>query len=770
MKKLLLMAVSVLLCSPVALHAASRVLADKGTSEYVIRLCAEPTPAERHAAEELQRFLKEITGAQLPVREAGALPAHAILVGRDAEAGRLAPDVDWAALGHEGLVVCTAGPHLLLAGGRPRGTLYAVYSFLQNDLGCRWFTPDCSRIPKRSRLVVPDLHRTFVPPLEYRESYEYCAFDGDWSARNFNNGQSPRVTDAHGGKVIYSGFVHPFYPLLPPEKHFAKHPEWYSERNGKRTHDRAQLCLTNPEVVAAVTEAVRAQLHRHPEATIISVSQNDWHGCCECAKCKAVDDEEGSHSGTLIRFVNQVAENIEKEFPNVVVDTLAYQYTRKPPLHVRPRPNVIVRLCSIECCFTHPLERCPQNRSFVEDIVGWSRICKRLYIWDYVTNFAHYLLPYPNLDVLEPNIRFFIAHGVRGVFEEGAYQTPGAEMMELRAYMMAQLLWNPAYGAVRARDEFLDGYYGPAAAPIRRYLRLMHDKVEREKIHLRCYVQPGAPCFTPELIAKAETLFTEAERLAVKQPEVLKRVRTAHLAVQYTMLVNGRAWARAAKRAGKKDGVFGASWSEKDVAGKFLATAAAIGVKQTSEGGQFAPFKEKILARIAVGRSRATPPPGTEKLPAGAVIDVQDDEFSFHKEGTLCGVRSDPTASDGACAWLTGDTLEWAIQFHLPPAYFKAGRSYRAFAVVKVRKQADTGAAFSFGLYDTAAKKGIASRRIPAKDAATDWKAYDLGVFESKGQPYVWFAGCKNAAAVPEILIDRVYFVEETKKPVTAAK
>ena len=759
--RLLVLVLVALLSSP-GTFAASRVLAEAGRSDYTIRLRAEATPAERHAAEELQRFLKEIGGVELPIREAGSLPARAILVGRDAETDRLAPDVDWAKLGGEGLVVRTAGPHLLLAGGRPRGTLYAVYSFLEEELGCRWFAPDCSRMPKQKRLVIRDISRVCVPPLEYRESYEWSALDGDWSARNFNNGQSPRLTEAHGGKIVYAGFVHTFYPLLPPEKHFAQHPEWYSERNGKRFHERGQLCLTDPGVVAAVTEAVRAWLRKNPSAAIVSVSQNDWHGWCECAKCKAVDDEEGSHSGTLIRFVNQVAENIEQEFPHVAVDTLAYQYTRKPPLHVRPRPNVIVRLCSIECCFSHPLASCPQNTSFVEDIVGWSKMCRRLYIWDYVTNFAHYMLPYPNLDVLEPNIRFFAAHGVRGIFEEGAYQTPGAEMMELRAYMLARLLWNPNYGAARARDEFLDGYYGPAAPPIRRYLRLFHDKVEREKIHLRCYVRPNAPCFTPELIAQAGKLFAEAARLAAKQPEILKRVRVASLPVQYTILANSRVWARAAKRSGVSAPAN--RWDEKEVADAFLATAAEIGVKQVSEGGQFAPFKEKVLARVAVRHFHATPPPGTEKLPAGRVIDVQDDEFSFYKEGTLCGVRADETASDGACAWLAGATNEWAIQFQLPPGYFKAGRHYRAFAVVKARKLADTGDAFGVGIYDAAAKKSVASRRVKAKDVAAGWTPYDLGVFESKGQPYVWFAGCKNAAAVPEILIDRIYFVEETKK------
>lgn len=761
MKKTAMMIVVTVLCCALDLYAASRVLVENNKSDYVIRLCAEPTPAERHAAEELKRYLKEISGVELPIREAGALPARAILVGRDSEADRAAAGVDWAKLGGEGFIVRTCGPHLVLAGGRPRGTLYAVYSFLDQELGCRWLAPDCSRIPKRARLAVRDLNRTVVPQLEYRETFSWSGYDGDWAARNFSNGHSVRLTDAHGGKVVYQGFVHTFYPLLPPEKHFAQHPEWYSERNGKRFHEHGQLCLTNPEVVREVTAAVRAWLRKHPQATIVSVSQNDWHGWCECAKCKAVDDEEGSHSGTLLRFVNQIAENIEKEFPNVAVDTLAYQYTRKPPRLVRPRPNVIVRLCSIECCFSHPLEKCPQNKAFVDDIVGWSKVCQRLYIWDYVTNFAHYLLPHPNFDVLQANIRFFIAHGVRGIFEQGEYQSPGGEMLELRSYIIARLLWNPGYGAKRALDEFVDGYYGPAAPPIRKYIRLLHDKVRRDNIHIRCYVQPNAPCFTPEIIGQAEKLFVEAERLAAKQPEILKRVRIAHMPVQYVMLIRGRAWTRDALRAGKKTGPFGAAWSEKETADKFLATAAVAGVTRISEGGQFALFKEKLLARMTARSARFTPPPGTEQLPAGRVVDVQDDEFSFHKEGTLCGIRADGTASDGACAWLTGATHEWAIQFHLPPNYLKAGKRYRAFAVVKVRKLADAGDAFSFGLYDTAAKKSIASRRVTAKNAPTDWKPCDLGVFEAKGDPYLWFAGCKNAAAVPEILIDRVYFVEE---------
>ncbi|MDH7570072.1 MAG: DUF4838 domain-containing protein, partial [Armatimonadota bacterium] len=312
---------AVSLAASAAEGAQKMVLADRGRSQYTIRLCANPTVSEEYAALELQRLLKEITGAELPIQRAGSLPLFAILVGPDETADYVAPGIPWDELGEEGFVVRREGDRLVLAGQRPRGTLYAVYSFLDQEVGCRWLAPDCAVIPKKTRLELGKVRRTHVPRLEYRETFSYTGFDGDWAARNFSNGHAARLEERHGGKIVYQGFVHTFYTLLPPSKHFAAHPEWYSERNGQRFHERGQLCLTNPEVLQQVIEGVRGWLKEHPEARIVSISQNDWAGWCECAKCKAVDEEEGSHSGTVIRFVNQVAEALEKEFPDVAFDT-----------------------------------------------------------------------------------------------------------------------------------------------------------------------------------------------------------------------------------------------------------------------------------------------------------------------------------------------------------------------------------------------------------------------------------------------------------------
>ena len=199
-----------------------------------------------------------------------------------------------------------------------------------------------------------------------------------------------------------------------------------------------------------------------------SISQNDWMGRCECVKCKAIEEEEQSPSGLLLRFVNAVAADIEKEFPNVLVETLAYQYTRKPPKLARPRANVVVRLCSIECSFVQSLEE-PQNRAFRDDIVGWSKIAPQLFVWDYVTNFSNYLLPHPNYRSLAPNIRFFVNHNTIGMFEQGDCGSSIGDFVRLRAWLITHLMWNPDLDEKSLTKEFMQGYYGAAAPHLLAY-------------------------------------------------------------------------------------------------------------------------------------------------------------------------------------------------------------------------------------------------------------------------------------------------------------
>lgn len=519
--------------------AQELVIAEEGHTDYVIVVGEEASPSEKHAATELQKFLEEMSKARLPiVDDRGPVRAQEIILGDNAHLRQLGVKIDFAGLGEEGFTIRTVPPHLIIAGGRLRGTLYGVYTLLEEHLGCRWFATDCSVIPQRERIVVRDLEERQVPVLEYREPFYKDAFDGDWCARNRMNSSHGQLDENRGGKITYQGFVHTFNYLLPPEKYFGEHPEYFSEINGKRVREHTQLCCTNPEVQRLVAEEVLRLMREHPEAKVFSVSQNDWHNFCQCEECTKVAEREGSQIGPILELVNYVADQVREEFPNNIIDTLAYQYSRKPPKAMRPRPNVVVRLCSIECCFSHPLATCDAeaNARFREDLEGWSKVCDRLWVWDYVVDFPHYLLPFPNLRVLRPNIQFFVQNNVKGIFEEGDYNTVNGEFAKLRSYMMAKFLWNPDYPYEKALTEFLEAYYGAAAGPIRQYIDLLHDKVEGENLHVMIWANPSAPYLSEDVLARANELFEEAEKLVSSDPVLLERVEIARLPLYYVAL------------------------------------------------------------------------------------------------------------------------------------------------------------------------------------------------------------------------------------------
>jgi hypothetical protein len=509
---------------------------------HAIAIPQAATLQERHAAAELRTHLAQITGQTLPLvteREVG--DRAPIVVGKCDLLGRLALSLDFAALGEEGIHLQSKGPALVLAGNR-RGVLYAVSTFLEDYLGCRWLAPDCAVIPESGIFDLPEIERRYVPPLEYRTTDYVCARDADWAVRNKLNGQWSDADEVRGGTILYRGFVHTFNALVPPGVYFAAHPEYYSEVKGKRLGpDQSQLCLTNPEVLQIAIATLREWVREWPEAGIFSVSQNDWYNFCQCARCTALAEREGSQVGPILHFANAIAEDIAKDYPDKLIDVLPYQYSRKPPAHVRPRPNVVVRLSNIECCFVHPLESDPYNASFREDLETWAKVTDRLWIWDYVINYAHCILPFPNLYVLKPNIEYFIANSVTGIYEEANFFSPGGELAELRSYVIAKTLWDPSYDTDRAISEFVAGYYGPAATPIRDYIDLIHEEMAaRPALHVRIYAPPEIGYLTPEVLSRSAELFDQAEAAAAGDPILERRVEVARLPLMYAQAMLGK--------------------------------------------------------------------------------------------------------------------------------------------------------------------------------------------------------------------------------------
>lgn len=385
-----------------------------------------------------------------------------------------------------------------IIGENARAVIYAVYRLLE-IFGCRFFSADTESIPRLTSIELEDgLNIADGSPFEYRDIYWGCAFDTEWSLKGRLNGACKNtrgmgrtIPETLGGGLNYAGpyFVHTFSQLVPSDEYFDSHPEYFSEIDGERTakHLYSQLCMTNSDVIDIAAKKACEWLRKNPECKMVSISQNDsfvLNSYCQCEACSKIIEREGAPSGALIYFVNAVAEKIEAEFPDAIIDTLAYQYSVKPPKYIKPRKNVCVRLCT-GGCGTHPIESCENNASIKEAFDTWSGVCAKLYVWDYTTNFAQYLTPYPNLGAIPQNIKFFKDRNVKGLFIQGQFQDAvNGEFGELRSYLLSRLLWNPSADMEIDAQEFISAYYGNAVPCVSEYLKFIHEK--GNQTHMGC--------------------------------------------------------------------------------------------------------------------------------------------------------------------------------------------------------------------------------------------------------------------------------------------
>jgi hypothetical protein len=224
-------------------------------------------------------------------------------------------------------------------------------------------------------------------------------------------------------------------------------------------------------VTAHVIEEAKRLLRADPAAKIIGISQNDCGNYCTCNECQKCTEEEGSPAGPNLRFVNRVAEAIEKEFPDVLVETLAYQFTRRPPKNIRPRKNVAVCLCSFECVFATPFEGSwdADTKRFADDVRSWGEICENLLVYNYAVNFRNYLFPFPNVPTMAANYKLFKSNGARWVYDQADSNAYGADFAELKAYIQSKLMWNPEREVAPLVDKFMTAFYGAGAPYVKEY-------------------------------------------------------------------------------------------------------------------------------------------------------------------------------------------------------------------------------------------------------------------------------------------------------------
>jgi uncharacterized protein DUF4838/F5/8 type C domain-containing protein len=493
-------------------------LIKNGVSEYTILISKEASKEELRAATFLQDHLIKISNCKIPIRhDINKIETKYILISKTDQI--INPD---------GFQIKTRNKSITILGGDKMGCVYGVVDILNKELGVRYYSPDYIIIPRQESISLPYLNYSDSSNNSYRAVNGQFVKNKDY--KDFN--RLHEIDDVFGNKY----YVHTFNRLLPWKEYFDQHPEYYAFMNGKRIID--QLCLSNPDVLQITIDKLRKEMKNQAHKKVWSVSQDDNFSYCQCEACKIIIEEEQSPAGPIIRFVNEVA----REFPDHIISTLAYQYSRKAPVITKPLKNVQVMLCTIELNRSQPIANDSRSQSFLKDLNDWGEICNHIYLWDYTVDFAHSQCPFPNIHVLQPNIQLFVDNNVNEHFQQ-SNTAIGHEFSELKSYLLSKLLWNPNVAVDSVIFEFTNGFYGDAAPYIRKYIYQLQSEILKTNEWLDIYgpTTNYQNSFLSEAnISVYNSYFDEAENAVENQPDYLLHVRTARMSLQYAIMEIGK--------------------------------------------------------------------------------------------------------------------------------------------------------------------------------------------------------------------------------------
>lgn len=435
--------------------------------------------------------------------------------------------------------------NIIICSSTEQGAAYGVYSFIEDSLGCMFLTPQDTYIPHHKSIYLEKADVTSHPATQWRDVYAYETAENKWGARLRLNGID---SQADNGKDIerlqYEGWgswCHNCYDYLSPEDYFDTHPEYFSEKDGERITEyggrEAYLCLSNPEVFEIVKSSLAEKIKKNPDKMYWDFSGNDNPALagCECEKCKALDEAAGGTGmGTLLPFLNKLA----RAFPDKYISTLAYLHTLPAPKNIKAEPNVVIKLCSMpgDQASSYNGGLNDNSAQFKKQVEAWSKITNRIVVWDYVVNFAHLLLPFPNFAVQAENQKFYENNNIVGIFHQ-ASREKGGELACMRAYVLSHLMWEGSKADVsRYISKYTTAYFGDAAPKVLEYFNLCAQQLSGNDSTLGLYDGLMAHYdgyLSRENIEQYFSLIDEAKQL-VKGNEVYEnRVEEIELSLVY---------------------------------------------------------------------------------------------------------------------------------------------------------------------------------------------------------------------------------------------
>ena len=508
---------------------------------------------EHVAASELAKYLGKMTGKTYSVVHTMG-PKVGFFVGRSPAIEAILHNVDWEGLGGDGIVIRTVDRKLLLSGGRPRGTRNAVYVFLEEHMGCRWWTPTEETIPQVDELQIPELDLVYRPPFDFRAIISEGASRKPYAFKVRNNGSETKF-DPDGESILKY--------LLPWRKLFVDHPDWFMYdpnpgdlkkkytfsmgldqlEKGSKAYQIAkqtnrlpyQPCMTSKGALAAATKAAMKRLEeQYPimanyPPRVLWVVQQDGKWMCRCKNCSEVRKHEGSDSANWIRFLNSIADHVKRKYPDVLIGMHAYLHTNKPPKTVRPRDNVLIYMASLDRDHGKDFSQLPNGERLKE----WCRIAKQVWVWDYDTNFRNYIMPHPNHQVTTRTIQFCVEAGVTGYRCQGALGK-WSDLVYMRGWVNTRLAWDPTLDPEALREEYLNGYFGPAGPHLQKYLATMQRILDNK--FLSCYTETTEPWLDLKNLSKLTMIFNEAARTVARNEPYARRLKIARRSLDVVWL------------------------------------------------------------------------------------------------------------------------------------------------------------------------------------------------------------------------------------------
>jgi len=450
-------------------------LFDGGKSDWSVVV---PDGAERplwYASSELTNTIKKISGAVIPVErasDASRRPAIRLVVNGDADI--------------ETFYVKCANESVVLSGSSPRAVLFAVYAFLRDRLGARWYWPGESGefLPRLDRFDVEPWEKTYSPAFPLREM-SICDAPGHrhapterWFAKIFLNSgiNSPDVQRDLGFVRVLGGH----FVALPcgdrGKRLFAEHPDWYSQINGKRDIRGYAGCWSNKGffdyTVSNLVSLIRSQ-----KADVANLFVADITPRCECEGCTANPDR----SARWWNYYGRLTDAIRREIPGQRFAGLAYMEYRSVP--GTPVRNLeYVEYGHYNRCYFHALgdSKCPLNAKSMDEFRRWGEKAP-LGLYGYEFDVFRMNMSLPIWRILSDEMRVFRDMGLRRVKTEYACDIPlmaakklsKSEVRQyanrLSLYAWAAFAFDPDLDPAALVKDFCDHVYGEASSVMLKY-------------------------------------------------------------------------------------------------------------------------------------------------------------------------------------------------------------------------------------------------------------------------------------------------------------